>query len=52
MIFFCFMKAITAQQMWVVRAILVCVVKYPDLVSRDGKGGLLGRGTGCVIDLT
>lgn len=33
------------QQTWEGLAILVCVEVLQGLVSRDGKGGLLGRGT-------
>jgi hypothetical protein len=30
------------------QAILACVEARQDLVNQDGKGGLLGRGMGCV----
>ena len=38
-------QVIMEQQTWEGLAILVCVEVLQGLVSRDGKGGLLGRGT-------
>ena len=37
-----------AQQTLAGQAILACVEARQDLVSQDGKGGLHGRGMGCV----